>query len=146
MIGFTHRSLVVGFSLCLVSACGPRTGSAPAPATNPAGRLIVTAEDIERSPGKPIEEVLQAHLPGVSVTRTPSGGLAIRIRGTTSLTGSNDPLYIVDGVPANTGPGGGLTGINIHEIASIEVLKDPASTAMYGSRGANGVVIVKSKR
>lgn len=147
MTVIAHRPLFVPSLILLVSACASQSGSNPDPATaSPSGRTIVTAEDIERAPNQPIEEVLQAHLPGVEVLRTPDGGLAIRIRGATSVMSGTEPLYIIDGVPAVTGPGGGLTGINLHEIASIEVLKDPASTAMYGSRGANGVVIIKSKR
>ncbi len=100
----------------------------------------VTAEDIERAPGKPIEELLMSRFPGVQVTRAPGGGIAIRIRG------SNEPLYVIDGVPIRPGPGGGLTGINPYDIESIEVLKDPAGTTMYGVRGANGVVVITMKR
>jgi len=84
--------------------------------------------------------------PGVTVTRTPDGGVAVRIRGTTSLRGSNEPLYVIDGVAIQPGPGGSLTGINPRDIASIQVLKDPAETAVYGLRGANGVILIKTKR
>ncbi len=106
----------------------------------------VTAEDIERAPGKPIEEVLASRFPGVVVTRTPDGGIAVRIRGITSIHGSNEPLYVIDGLPIRAGPGGSLVGINPYDIESIEVLKDPASTTMYGVRGANGVVVITTKR
>ncbi|HEY6209210.1 MAG TPA: TonB-dependent receptor plug domain-containing protein [Gemmatimonadales bacterium] len=123
--------------------CVHRTGtSAPSP---PSGS-IVTAEDIERQPGQPIEQVLMGRFPGVTVTRTSDGGIAVRIRGTTSIRGSNEPLYVIDGVEIQAGPGGSLTGINPHDIASIEVVKDPAGEAMYGVRGANGVIIIKTKR
>lgn len=84
--------------------------------------------------------------PGVWVTRTPDGGIAIRIRGATSFRGGTEPLYVLDGIPIQPGPGGGLSGINPYDIASIEVLKDAASTAMYGVRGANGVIVIKTKR
>ncbi len=106
----------------------------------------VTAEDIERAPGKPIEEVLASRFPGVVVTRTPDGGIAVRIRGTTSIHGSNEPLYVIDGLPIRAGPGGSLVGINPYDIESIEVLRDPASMTMYGVRGANGVVVITTKR
>ncbi len=106
----------------------------------------VTAEDIERAPGKPIEEVLASRFPGVVVTRTPDGGIAVRIRGTTSIHGSNEPLYVIDGLPIRAGPGGSLVGINPYDIESIEVLRDAASTTMYGVRGANGVVVITTKR
>ena len=110
------------------------------------GRKAVTADDIERAPGKPVEEVLMTRFPGVHVTRAPDGGIAVRIRGTTSIEGSNEPLYVIDGVPIRPGPGGSLQGINPYDIESIEVLTDPASTAMYGLRGANGVIVITTKR
>lgn len=83
--------------------------------------------------------------PGVVVSRTNDGGIAVRIRGTTSLIGGNEPLYVVDGIPVQPGPNGSLNGVNPYDIESIEVLKDPASTAMYGVRGANGVIVIKMK-
>jgi TonB-dependent SusC/RagA subfamily outer membrane receptor len=86
-----------------------------------------------------------ARIPGIWVTRTADGGVAIRIRGGTSILGNNEPLYIIDGVPIEPGPNGALTGINPNDIASIEVLKDAASTTLYGMRGANGVIIIKTK-
>ncbi len=61
------------------------------------------------------------------VTRTPDGGIALRIRGTTSIYGSNEPLYVIDGPPIRSGPGGSLTGINPYDIESIQVLKDSAT-------------------
>lgn len=112
----------------------------------PSGRgSIVTSDDLERSPGESIEKVLMARIPGIYASRTSDGSLAIRIRGGSSLQGNNDPLYIIDGVPIEPGPNGALTGINPKDIASIEVLKDAANTTMYGLRGANGVIIIKTK-
>ena len=67
--------------------------------------------------------------------------MQIRVRGAASVNASSDPLYVVDGVPLTT-----LAGINPSDIASIEVLKDAASSAIYGSRGSNGVVIVTTKK
>ena len=107
---------------------------------------MATAEDLDRQPGRPIEEVLMGRFPGVTVTRTIDGGVSVRIRGTTSILGNNEPLYVIDGVAIEPGPGGSLSGINPHDIASIEVLKDPAETAAYGLRGANGVLVIKTKR
>ncbi len=131
--------LLVGFG----SGCVHR--GAPSPATSPPSSTV-TAEDIERQPGQPIEQVLMGRFPGVTVMRTADGGVAVRIRGTTSIHGSNEPLYVIDGVAIEPGPGGSLTGINPHDIASIEVIKDPAGEAMYGVRGANGVIVIKTKR
>ena len=88
---------------------------------------------------------LQGRVPGVQVTQTdfsPSGGLEIRIRGTRSFQATNDPLYVVDGMMLSTG----LSFLDPGDIESIDVLKDASATAIYGSRGANGVVIVTTKR
>jgi iron complex outermembrane receptor protein len=84
--------------------------------------------------------------PGVEVTRTPDGGFAVRIRGGSSIRSGNTPLYVLDGVVIDPGPNGHLTGVNPNDIESIEVLKEPAETALYGLRGSNGVIIIKTKR
>jgi TonB-dependent SusC/RagA subfamily outer membrane receptor len=135
--------VVVSVGLGFGVACAHRS-AAPPPVAAPSS--TVTSEDIERQPGQPIEQVLMGRFPGVTVERTSNGGLAVRIRGTTSIRGSNEPLYVIDGVEIEPGPGGSLSGINPHDIASIQVLKDPAETALYGVRGANGVIVIKTKR
>lgn len=117
----------------------PDTARAPHPAA-------VTAEDIKDRPGEPIEVILAGRFPGVEVTRAADGGVAIRIRGGTSFNASNEPLYVLDGIPIEPRPGGSLQGINLHDIESIEVVKDPARAAQYGVRGANGIIIIKTKR
>ena len=109
-------------------------------------RNTVTAKDLEANPSEPIEKVLQAKVPGVWVTRTPDGGIAVQLRGSSSFYGETQPLYVIDGVPINPGPNGALQGVNPHDIESIKVLKDPADTAMYGMRGANGVIVVTTKK
>ena len=90
--------------------------------------------------------MLEGRVAGVDVQRTPDGGIAVRIRGASSFNGNTQPLYIIDGMPIEPGPGGSLTGISIADIESIKVLKDAASLTLYGSRGANGVIIIKTKR
>jgi TonB-dependent SusC/RagA subfamily outer membrane receptor len=110
----------------------------PAPGT-------VTAADIRRSPSVPVEELIGAKVAGVWISRTSDGGIAVRIRGATTIYGNKEPLYLLNGVPMQPGPNGALTGISPADIQSIEVLKDAASTAMYGVRGANGVIIIKTK-
>jgi TonB-dependent SusC/RagA subfamily outer membrane receptor len=134
----------------LLSGCAHGAKPAGEPGAEPAkesppGEATVTGDDINRTPGQPIEEVLMSRFPGVVVTRAPDGSIAIRIRGFTSIRGGTDPLYVIDGVPIRPGPGGSLSGINPYDIESIEVLKDPAGTAMYGVRGANGVIVIKTK-
>jgi TonB-dependent SusC/RagA subfamily outer membrane receptor len=131
----------------LISGCAHGSGGATAAPMQPAPEhgSIVTSDDLERTPSQTIENTLMARVPGIWVTRTTDGGIAIRIRGPTSFHGGNDPLFIVDGMPFQSGAGGSLSGINPYDIASIEVLKDPATTAMYGVRGANGVIVIKTK-
>ncbi len=80
------------------------------------------------------------------VTRAPDGSVAVRIRGNSSINGNFEPLYVLDDLEIRPGPGGALTGINPHDIASIEVLKDAASLSFYGVRAANGVILIKTKQ
>lgn len=138
----------------LATACGGKSsspGASPEPqraerpsASEAAGS--VTADAIRKEPGKSIEEILAGRVAGVVVTRAQDGGIAVRIRGATSVYGNNQPLYILDGLPFEPGANGGLTGINVNDIESIKVLKDAADISMYGSRGANGVIVIKTKR
>jgi TonB-dependent SusC/RagA subfamily outer membrane receptor len=104
----------------------------------------VNSEDIARSPAEPIEEQLMTRFPGVTVTRT-AGGIAIHIRGATSLSGNNEPLYVVDGVRVRPGADGSLAGLDPHDIERIQVLKDAVSMVTYGGDAANGVILIKTK-
>ncbi len=102
------------------------------------------ANRIENRPLARAETALQGQLAGVSVrtvTGEPGADLHIRVRGAASINANSDPLYVVDGVPMSN-----LTWLNPADIAAIEVLKDAASSAIYGSRGSNGVVIVTTKK
>jgi TonB-dependent SusC/RagA subfamily outer membrane receptor len=142
MTSLSPRALLaVGLLAGLVVGCASRNAR-----REPAKTSTVTAKDIENNPNQPIEQLLQAKVPGVWITRTADGGVAVQIRGTTSFYGSNQPLYVIDGVPIQPGPNGALTGVNPYDIESIEVLKDAADTAIYGMRGANGVIVVKTKK
>lgn len=88
-------------------------------------------------------QALQGRAAGVVVTNNngaPNGNLTVRIRGSNSIRGVNDPLYIIDGMPSNP------SSINSLDIESVEILKDASATAIYGSRGANGVVLITTKR
>ncbi|PYO66047.1 MAG: hypothetical protein DMD69_15420 [Gemmatimonadetes bacterium] len=144
MTSLSSRSLLpVGLAVAVVAGCSHASGTRQ---TSPPGPQTVTSEDIERNPGQPIERVLQGRFAGVEVSRTPDGGIAVRIRGAASFNASTQPLYVVDGVPMQPGPNGSLTGINPYDIESIQVLKDAADTAIYGMRGANGVIVIKTKR
>jgi TonB-linked SusC/RagA family outer membrane protein len=144
---------------------------------------VIAAEDIRDVPFTTVDNAIAGKAAGVQVTKsdgTPGGAVRIRVRGSTSLLGGNDPLYVIDGVPVQvqsnfinpgfdvsspvgndvTGAGGvsagmstafvnGLNsvgGLNIDDIESITILKDASSTAIYGSKAANGVVIITTKK
>ena len=109
----------------------------------------IKGDQLEDRPVSNIASALQGELAGVEVRTTsgaPGSGVQINVRGASSINedGSSSPLYVVDGVPMDEDFD--LSGINPQDIASIEVLKDASSSAIYGSRGANGVVIISSKK
>jgi len=107
----------------------------------------VTADDIDRKAGsQPIEQLLEAKVPGVLITRTADGGIAVQIRGSSTFYSATAPLYVVDDVPFEAGPGGSLKGINPYDIDTIRVLKNPEDTGMYGMRGSNGVIVITMKK
>ena len=138
--------LVVFASACISGNVRPPVNDMPEPSpTKPLAGTTVTSEDLDRSPVQTIEQVLQSKVPGVVITRTPDGWLSVRIRGATTINGSTEPLYVIDGLAIQPGPGGSLVGINPHDIASIEVLKDAASLSFYGIRAGNGVILIKTK-
>lgn len=105
----------------------------------------VTDEDVRDVKTARVEELLAGRFPGVYVIRTPSGGWSLRIRGVSTLRGSGEPLYVVDGLPVRLDPGHGLDWLNPADIERIDVLKNPAETSMYGVRGANGVILITTK-
>ena len=124
----------------------------------------VNMEATERAPISTIDQMLAGTSAGVQVTTgssEPGGALSIRIRGTSSITGNSEPLYVIDGFPiendiegSSVGDGGRnrttppnpLSTLNPSDIESISILKDASSTAIYGARGANGVVIITTKQ
>lgn len=130
----------------------------------------VKAEDIANIPQTSVDQLLQGRAAGLTITQNsgqPGSSTSVRIRGITSLTGSSEPLYVIDGVPisgdANNQSTSGrspvqnfngngqssvspLSAINPNDIASIDVLKDASATAIYGNRAANGVIIITTKR
>lgn len=130
----------------------------------------VSGEDIARVPVPGIDQALQGRAAGVSVVNNngqPGGGISVRVRGSASINSNNQPLYVVDGIPieptdifsttlttGGQGSFGGFGGqagnsmnqINFNDVESIQVLKDASATAIYGSRAANGVVLITTKR
>jgi len=118
----------------------------------------------ESAPVQSLDQLLQGTAAGVVVTQAssaPGGGISVRVRGTTSINGNTEPLYVIDGFPiendiAAASPGNGgreggiapsnpLAGLNPADIESLQILKDASATAIYGARGANGVVIITTR-
>ena len=116
---------------------------------------VVSSEQFNQGRVVSPQEAIQGKIAGVQVTENnePGGAVSIRVRGTASVTASSEPLYVVDGVPLQSGGGvstdpkrNPLNFINPQDIENITVLKDAASTAIYGSRGSNGVVVITTKK
>lgn len=121
--------------------------------------VSVKAESFKNISVNGIDQALQGQAPGVQVTQssgTPGGGIVVRIRGATSISASNRPLFIVDGIAVETGTLSGrdfggqtdnaLALINPNDVESVQILKDASAKAIYGSRASNGVVIITTKR
>ncbi len=119
----------------------------------------ISSKDIKEMPIVGIDQSIQGRAAGVVVinnTGEPGGGITMRIRGTTSIGGGNEPLYVIDGIPLenaqtenrNVGEArvNGISHINPSDIESIDILKDAAATAIYGARASNGVVLITTKR
>lgn len=105
---------------------------------------VVGERSFYDQPVKNVSEILQGRSSGVEVTTIsgmPGASTKVRVRGTTSINKSSDPLYVIDGIISTSG----LDGINPQDIASMQILKDASSTSVYGSRGANGVVLITTR-
>ena len=104
----------------------------------------ISAADLEKQQENNPMKALQGKVPGLNIAAdgNPSGAATVRIRGTGTLNATNDPLYIIDGVPTTSG----MHELNPNDIESMQILKDAASASIYGSRAANGVIIITTKR
>ncbi len=129
------------------------------------GSVASVTPNVEQTPVLSLEQTLQGAAPGITVTQAssaPGGALSIRVRGGASVTGNNEPLYVIDGFPIENDPDGQnpsdggrdatttvpsnpMAAINPNDIESIEILKDASATSIYGARGANGVIIITTK-
>lgn len=145
MFPLRTKSLIIGAAF--ISACGggnpPET--TPAPQSPEKTQNTVSSAAITSSGDIPIEKILANKVPGVTIGHASDGSLTVRIRGSAGWNPDNQPLYIIDGVTITPGPGGALTGLSPYDIEEIKVLKDAANMSMYGSRGANGVILIKTK-
>ncbi|MFD2915656.1 TonB-dependent receptor [Psychroserpens luteus] len=119
----------------------------------------ISSKQVKDLPVSSVDGILQGQAAGVQVQQnsgTPGGEMSVRIRGLSSISGSNQPLYIIDGIPVTTGDFGqigysgqgssALADLNPGDIESISVLKDASATAIYGARGSNGIVLITTKR
>lgn len=129
--------------LLVAQACG-RISPSHEPRPDTGSTQTLTSEAFGTQAVARVEELFVGRFPGVEVFSAP-GGVVVRIRGSGSVMGDNEPLFVVDGTPLASGTGG-LLAINPRDVARIEVLKDAASTAEYGLRGGNGVIRVTTKR
>ena len=163
--GHRRRSALLhaGLAALLTAGCA---GNAPAPELGPeqADRVEVgygtqraqdvtgsvsslSGERLRSNRASRVEEMIQGRMAGVVVTRVAGGGYSIRIRGAGSFNGGGEPLFVLDGVPLlGTRPGHELDGINPSDIERIDVLKDAGSAAVYGSRAANCVILITTRR
>lgn len=136
------KVLLPGALIVTALGCSHTAGrtATPLPSRGISG---ITAKDIERSPGVPLEQLIAAHVPGVTLTRASDGRMVMLIRGQSTLSGPEEPLFVVNGVPL--GNPANFAAIDRNDVESIEVLRDAASTAMYGIQGSAGVILVKTK-
>lgn len=93
-----------------------------------------------------IVDLMEGRLPGVTVRRLGNGDVSIRVRGASSFMGGGEPLFVIDGRPVMTPAGSALMAISPRDVVRIDVLKDAGATAIYGSRGANGVIVITTRR
>ncbi|MFC6998199.1 SusC/RagA family TonB-linked outer membrane protein [Rufibacter roseus] len=119
----------------------------------PSAQTTIDARSIERTVNTTVEQAIQGRAPGVYVTQNtgaPGGGISVNIRGINSINGSNEPLYVIDGVQiqgSNSTSGvNPLASLNPADIETMDILQGPSATAIYGSRGTNGVVLITTKR
>lgn len=113
----------------------------------------VKSSDLVQTPVANVAQGLQARVSGIQINQnsgSPGGNVSVRIRGTNSINGTSEPLYVVDGIQISNGGGindvSPLSTINPNDIESVEVLKDASASAIYGARAANGVVLITTKR
>ena len=134
-----------GWLGCAYPAVSAAPSGTPSEEMTASAVSTVSGEDLHGMPTARVEELLEGRSAGVQVIRVPGGGIAVRIRGRSSIYGDTEPLYVIDGVPVEVTTGHGLSWLNPGDIQRIEILKDASATAVYGMRGANGVVLITTR-
>ena len=107
----------------------------------------VSSKVLEEKPVTNVNQALQGRVAGVFISQPtrPTDDASIKIRGINTINGSTDPIYVIDGMVMDNSFSG-FNAVNLNDVASIEVLKDASATALYGSRGSNGVVVITTKK
>ena len=136
-------------TLLLATGCRPLSArpEAPAPMASSASNASVGRDESQQTFSR-IEELIEGRAPGIQVLRKSDGTYALRIRGVSSPSSRNEPLIVIDGAPATAGgpSSSALAMVNPQDVLKIEVLKDAASTAFYGMRGGNGVIVITTRQ
>jgi len=166
MFGQRYGRLATALNTAMVAALAAACSSNSAPQNGPsAGNVVsvgygtqdarmvsgavssLTAEDVRNSHYTRIEEMLEARVPGLQVIRRGGNDFSLRIRGATTIMGNTEPLVVLDGMPLQQGLlGMSLAAINPQDVQRIDVLRDAGAAAIYGSRAANGVIIITTRR
>jgi len=141
--GEASMRLAAYVSLLVLAACSHQNR---ADRLRPVNNTIITAEDIDRAPGLSLEQLLVTRIPGLTLARAPDGHTVIHIRGISTVLGDQEPLFILNGIPLDNPITGVLAALSPRDIEYIQVLRDGTSTAAYGSRGSNGVIVIKTKQ
>ena len=136
-------AILAGLSLGCAHKVKPEASQVvPTPPAPPPASMRGTEAARERS--TTLAQLLQGRLAGVNVYPAPDGGVIVRMMGPTSFYGDQSPLFVVDGVPID-GRTNTLSWLDPHDVESVQALRDPTQTAIYGVRGANGVIVIKTK-
>lgn len=135
------RCLVVALVLAWPSQARTQVATAKPPTPPPTS---MRADEAARGNATTLAQMLQGRLAGVTVTPSSDGGIIVRMGGPTSFYADQSPLFVVDGVPIESSRST-LNWLSPHEVESVQALKDPSQTAIYGVRGVNGVIVIKTK-
>lgn len=138
------RALVLP-TLSVFIACSHRTSRSQPDTASLPPETVLTADDIRRSPGQSLEQLLLARVPGLTIERAADGHSKLVIRGKNTILGDDEALFVVNGIALGPAVTSNLAAVDIHDIETVQVLRDAVATAAYGVRGANGVIIIRTK-
>lgn len=142
----SSRGLLLPLLPLLVVCLGrPATAQQTRDVSLPRATVIDSAA-LQEQPDESIAEIIATRVPGTQLVRDANGALSLRLRGEGSFYSDGRPLVVVDGVELDPAQSSLLTTINPHDVATIQVLKDPSQLSLYGIRGSNGVIVITTKR